>query len=560
MRIADLRIGTRLWLGFSLVTLMIMAMAVFAISRVERLERHIEEIVDEDYAQIKLLGEMRQAVMYMAIVTRNMALDSSDEQLSSGVNRLHDAQKRYAKNVGVLKKHLAKAGVADLARVIDDDEARARPIIEKAAQYADEKRLDEVIAVLINEAQPAQERWLHSIEALIERQEAATKLATTDAVNVYHQARVWIVLSACVAALASAATGYFTTRGITRPLREAVQVARNVAAGDLSSKIVVQRRDETGELMTALLTMNDNLQRLVGEVRGEADAMRSASVGMVDGNHTLAVRTEEQAQSLKETWLLMNQLTQAVSSNASSAARASELVISAASFAGIGGTAVKDVVETMNAISASANKVGDIIGVINSIAFQTNILALNAAVEAARAGESGRGFAVVAAEVRALAQRVADSATEIKVLIDNSVSKVATGGTLVDQAGVTITDLIVSIQQVEDIVQEVKRANQKQEQDIVQVNQALEGIALSTNRNASYAEDAENAAQALLARADALNRLVSKFVLPKADSLRGTELPAISCGRVSASEPSNLDNIDTLVSAVQVSSEQGPVS
>jgi methyl-accepting chemotaxis protein len=531
---ANLRIGARLGLGFGLVTLMIVVMAYFSISRVERLERHIEHIVNDDYAQIKLLGEMRQAVMQMAVITRNMALDNGEQQLSQGAARLRETQQRYAANAAVLRRYIAGAAVSGPAATIAQFEASTRPIIEKAAQYAEEQRLDEVTSVLINEAQPAQERWLHAIDEMIARQEAATKAATEDAVTIYQQVRLLILVTAAVAALISAVTGWLLTRGITRALREAVAVARNVAAGKLDSNIVVRRGDETGELMAALRAMNRNLQDLVGDVRGGAKAMHAASAGMVDGNHTLSVRTDEQVRSLQDTALLMTHLTQAVSSNAASAARASELVVTASAFASASGAAVNDVVETMQAISASANKVVDIIGVINGIAFQTNILALNAAVEAARAGESGRGFAVVAAEVRALAQRSAEAARQIKDLIDDSVNKVGLGGTLVKQAGGTITDVITSIRQVEDIVQEVKCANQKQEADILQVNRALQDIDQRTQQNAAHAEQAESAAQALLQQAGVLDRVVGQFVMADTPALH-----MVDGGREPAASPAS---------------------
>ncbi len=319
-----------------------------------------------------------------------------------------------------------------------------------------------------------------------------------------------VTLSAWIVLLALA---FFVGRSIIRPLNKAIYIARHVADGDLTSDIEVKTKDETGLLLQALKDMNASLGNLVGEVRNTTDSISTAAKEIAEGNSDLSQRTEEQASSLQETASSMEELTSTVKQNAENAKHANQLAASASDIAVKGGQAVGDVVQTMASISTSSKKIGDIISVIEGIAFQTNILALNAAVEAARAGEQGRGFAVVASEVRNLAQRSAAAAKEIKTLIDESVNKVGEGSRQVDQAGATMNEVVTAVKRVTDIMSEIAAASHEQSAGIEGVNQAIVQMDNVTQQNAALVEQAAAAAEAMQEQAKDLYEAVSVFKL-----------------------------------------------
>jgi methyl-accepting chemotaxis protein len=323
-----------------------------------------------------------------------------------------------------------------------------------------------------------------------------------------------MMLAALVAgALLAVAVGVLLIQGITGPLNQAIAIARRVAEGDLSGDIDVSSTNEIGQLLIALKDMNSSLAQIVHNVRGATDLIGTASSQIASGNLDLSSRTEQQASSLEETASSMEELTGTVKQNGDNARQANQLALSASEVAVKGGVVVSEVVTTMGSINDSARKIVDIIGVIDGIAFQTNILALNAAVEAARAGEQGRGFAVVAAEVRNLAQRSASAAKEIKMLIDDSVQKVDTGARLVDQAGSTMEEIVASVKRVTDIMGEIASASQEQSAGIEQVNQAINQMDQMTQQNATLVEEAAAAAESLEGQAKGLAQAVSVFKL-----------------------------------------------
>jgi methyl-accepting chemotaxis protein len=310
-----------------------------------------------------------------------------------------------------------------------------------------------------------------------------------------------------------ALVAWLITRSITRPINNAVDIAETVAAGDLTVRIDAASKDETGRLLRALKNMSENLSGMVGSIRVGTDAIASASHQIAAGNQDLSSRTEQQAGSLEETASAMEQLTGTVKQNADNAAQASSLASNASDVAFEGGEVVSEVVHTMAGIKESSKKIVEIIGVIDGIAFQTNILALNAAVEAARAGEQGRGFAVVATEVRSLAQRSAAAAKEIKALINDSVDKIDSGAALVDQAGNTMQAIVKSVKQVADIIGEISAASTQQTTGIEEINQAIRQMDDGTQQNASLVEQAAAASEAMQQQASHLAQVVGAFQL-----------------------------------------------
>ena len=329
----------------------------------------------------------------------------------------------------------------------------------------------------------------------------------------------WIAVSVMLLASLLAAIGaVWLTRQVVRPLRSAVALTNQVAAGDLSQTVRSSSDDELGQLMSALGAMQTSLAKVVTHVRQNSESVATASAEIAQGNQDLSNRTESQASALEQTAASMEELSSTVKQNADNAAQANQLAMSASTVAVQGGEVVAQVVDTMRGINDSSRKIADIISVIDGIAFQTNILALNAAVEAARAGEQGRGFAVVASEVRSLAGRSAEAAKEIKALIDDSVNRVAQGTTLVDQAGSTMQEVVTSIRRVTDIVGEISHASAEQNQGVAQVGQAVTQMDQVTQQNAALVEEMAAAAGSLKSQAQELVQTVAVFKLSGADA------------------------------------------
>ncbi|SDA55442.1 MULTISPECIES: methyl-accepting chemotaxis protein [unclassified Janthinobacterium] len=310
-----------------------------------------------------------------------------------------------------------------------------------------------------------------------------------------------------------AGMGLLLARRIAASLASAIGVARTIASGDLSAQISATSQDEVGQLMTAMAEMSDSLVRIVAEVRSGTESINTASGEIAAGNLDLSARTEQQAGSLEETASAMEELTATVRQNADNARQAQQMAVSASDKAAHGGEVMDDVIRTMEAIDSSSSKIADIIGVIDGIAFQTNILALNAAVEAARAGEQGRGFAVVATEVRNLAHRSATAAKEIKALISDSVAQVGQGGKLVRQAGAAMTEVVDTVRSVTDIVSEISAASVEQSTGIEEINRAITQMDEVTQQNAALVEEAAAASQSLQEQAGKLDAVVSAFTL-----------------------------------------------
>ncbi len=350
---------------------------------------------------------------------------------------------------------------------------------------------------------------------------------TALAIEAANERSTQLVLAlALLSALLGAIAAVVVTRSITRPLDAALDVAKTVASGDLGHAFATYPKDQVGDLMRSLQTMNGSLVRVVSQVQHGTNAISTASSEIAAGNLDLSSRTEQQASSLEETAASMEELTATVRQNADNAVQANSLAQTASSVAARGGAIVGQVVDTMGSIDASARKIVDIIGVIDSIAFQTNILALNAAVEAARAGEQGRGFAVVASEVRNLAHRSAAAAKEIKNLIGDSMTQVNAGTTLVQQAGTTMDDVVASVARVTDMMSEITSATQEQRVGINQVNEAITQMDQVTQQNAALVEEAAAAAASMQEQAARLAQVAAEFRLGEAGGRPRAQLGA----------------------------------
>ena len=397
------------------------------------------------------------------------------------------------------RAEVARASVDKTLAMADQSLIGASEIQLPAVQYFDE--------------------FTHTIDGLFEFN-ALTMRTMTDALHtraVQAQRAEWLVMALLGSGLVAAIVlALAFVRSISGPVSEAVFVTRAVADGDLSVEVPVRGTNELGQLMQALLEMREHLAQVVTTVRQGAESVATASAEISSGNNDLSGRTESQASSLEQTAATMEELATTVDQNNTSTRHANQLAEAAAAVAGRGGTVVGQVVNTMEAINLSSRKIADIIGVIDGIAFQTNILALNAAVEAARAGEQGRGFAVVASEVRSLAGRSAQAAKEIKELIGASVGNVAEGCKLVEQAGSTMDEIVVHVRRVADLMGEVTQANQDQSAGIAQVNQAVGHMDSVTQQNAALVEQAAAAAQSMKQQAQALVQVVSVFKLAPA--------------------------------------------
>ncbi|NDP59418.1 MAG: HAMP domain-containing protein, partial [Oxalobacteraceae bacterium] len=367
------------------------------------------------------------------------------------------------------------------------------------------------------------------------------KKGAEEAAAAHDLARTLSLVVALLAVTGISVMGWLLAKKIIRAINECVRIAKTVAMGDLTTRIEVTAKDETGILMQSMKEMNDSLASIVGQVRTGTDTIATASAQIASGNMDLSARTEQQASALEQTASSLEELTSTVKQNADSAHQANELATSASDVAQKGGQVVSQVVETMGSINESARKIVDIISVIDGIAFQTNILALNAAVEAARAGEQGRGFAVVASEVRNLAQRSAAAAKEIKVLIGDSVDKVDLGSRLVNEAGATMEQVVGSVRRVSEVISEITSASQEQTSGIEQISQAVGQMDEATQQNAALVEEAAAAAQSLQDQTASLSESVSRFRVDASQNRIAPAMntPAPTMAKISSKTPPN---------------------
>ncbi|GAB3537972.1 methyl-accepting chemotaxis protein [Noviherbaspirillum agri] len=513
MSFADLKVGTRLTAAFGLVVALLVGITILGVTRLAALDQATALIVSDSYPKVALSNKVLEGISEAAIRMRNLLVIHDPDKVAHELAEIARIRKDVGGYIDDIGKRLYSPKGQAMFREIQEARTQYRVQQDEFLRLIAEGKQEEAAVHLLDNLIHAQQVYFGKVKGLVDLVATIMEQSGADASAQYHSAATLMIGLAALAFALATALALWVTRSITRPLDQAVQVARTVAAGDLTSRIEVKSKDETGQLMHSLKDMNDSLVKIVAQVRGGTGSIAAASSEIAAGNLDLSSRTEEQASSLEETASSMEELTSTVRQNADNARQANQLAASASDVAAKGGAVVSQVVDTMGAINASSSKIVDIIGVIDGIAFQTNILALNAAVEAARAGEQGRGFAVVASEVRSLAQRSAAAAKEIKSLIDDSVHKVHVGTDLVNQAGATMQEIVDSVRRVTDIMAEIAAASAEQTAGIEQVNQAIAQMDEVTQQNASLVEEAAAAAESLNEQAGKLNEVVTLFKL-----------------------------------------------
>ncbi|MES2740588.1 MAG: methyl-accepting chemotaxis protein [Pseudomonadota bacterium] len=518
----NFNIGIRLGAGFAVVLLLLVAMTVVGLTRLSQASDMTTMLVNINVKHERLIAE------WLKVVEVNAARSTAAWKVADpGEQKLFEQQMVKSSGRATEIQDLLGTLLTEPALLVQYKDVlatRKAYVAARKAVFAAKAAGDLALGKTLfdNDMAVTRDAYLASINQLSQLQRQSLDRAAAQAHSGNQGGRVQLIVLGGVAMALGIGLAYWISKSITIPINRAVRVAETVSKGDLTSAIEVRGTDETGKLMTALKLMNDSLVDIVGQVRGGTDTMHTASGEIATGNLDLSSRTEQQASSLQETAASMEELTSTVRLNAENARQASQMADQASHIASRGGAVVSQVVATMGAINDCSRKIVDIIGVIDAIAFQTNILALNAAVEAARAGEQGRGFAVVASEVRNLAQRSAAAAKEVKALIDDSVRQVASGSSLVDQAGRTMDEIVDSIGRVAGVMSQITDASDEQRLGIEQVNLAVGQMDQVTQQNAALVEQAGAAAESLQSQSAKLADLVSVFKLAAGEVARTT--------------------------------------
>ena len=512
MKLDNLRIRTLLLAGFGAILAVMVILVGLGISQMNKADALTKKLTEESFYRASMLQEWK------AIIDTNAARTLAAIKLADEADSKFflDAISVSSKRSDVLREDIMKSIEGDpQAQALFANVDKERDAYRLARKTALEKKtagdLEGVRRFLDTEMVPRVQSYSASLNAMVKYQQDAVE-ADSNSIEADFAASLRLQIGLAIAAvLAGAVFAWWIGRRISAPLEEAVNVAQTVARGDLTSRIEAQGSNETGALMGALRDMNANLVDIVSQVRVGTGTIAEAADQISAGNLELSSRTEQQASSLEETASSMEELTSTVKQNADNARQANTLAEAASSVAERGGQVIGEVVGTMERINSSAGKIADIIGVIDGIAFQTNILALNAAVEAARAGGQGRGFAVVATEVRNLAQRSAAAAKEIKGLIGDSTEAVAAGSKLVNDAGATMSEIVDSVRRVTDIMSEITAASSEQTAGIEQINEAVAQMDQVTQQNAALVEQAAAASASMQEQTAKLAEAVSVF-------------------------------------------------
>jgi methyl-accepting chemotaxis protein len=513
----NLRIGTRLALAFSGVFVLMAVMAGYATLRMAQMNDRMAHITQGNSQQIARVNVMIDSVSQRAIALRNLTLLTDPDLKKAELDSMVAAKQAYTDAekdlLALIERYNASEAEKALLEAIKRSETVTGGLMEEATQLGMAGKTEEAVEFLMNKVRPRQARWITVLQTLSGLQAKTSEEYVADAGVQFVKSRNLLIGFVTVALFGGMLLAWAVTVSITRPISQAVRMARQAATGDLTAHVNVHRKDEVGALLTALQAMVDNLARVVNGVRQGSENIAHGTAEIATGNSDLSQRTEQQAASLQQTAASMEQIRSTIRNNAETARQASEMAESASSAAVKGGTVVGEVVQTMAQITTASKRIADIIGTIDGIAFQTNILALNAAVEAARAGEQGRGFAVVASEVRSLAQRSATAAKEIKSLIGASAESVERGSRLVGAAGASMDDLVGQVRRVSTLIGEISLATTEQTSGIDQVGDAVVDLDRVTQQNAALVEESAAAAESLRQQAEQLVSSVKKFTL-----------------------------------------------
>jgi methyl-accepting chemotaxis protein len=539
----SLRVSTRLAVAFSVLLALLLLVAGIGMWGMGQSQDKLRSITEVNNKRAGHAVAMRIAVNQVATAVRNVVIMTDAEAMRAQQEALQKSRGNYDK----AEKELAAMFAGDPTTTAEEKalfdkiaelKIKSRQATTHLFELGMANKTEEAGKWLISDVQSAQKPYLAALGELAALEETLNGEAAAQAEASYKEARAWMLGLAGLAVVVGGVIGFLLSRGLLKQLggepAYAGDIARRIADGDLTTSIRVADGDTTS-MLAMMARMQQSLSRLVVDIRGSSDSIATGSAQIATGNADLSQRTEEQASNLQQTAASMEQLSSTVKSNAETARQATQLAGSASDAATRGGEAVAQVVTTMRQIDEASKKIGDIIGVIDGIAFQTNILALNAAVEAARAGEQGRGFAVVAGEVRTLAQRSAEAAKEIKALIGNSVEKVQAGTVQVADAGRTMDDIVHQVRRVSDLIAEIGSATQEQTQGIGQVSDAVSQLDQVTQQNAALVEEAAAAADSLRHQAQQLVDFVSAF--RTAQSAAASAQRAIEQARGTASAP-----------------------
>lgn len=520
----NLNIGTRLGLVFALLIVLIVTIAGVGLVSLGNVNKATETMTQENLPKeqavaewARLLSSAIPKVLAMAKVHDPAQSAYFGKLLAEDTARINPIQKRVEEWLVLPRGIELYAAIADVRTVVLQHVTEIQSLKSKGMQHEADLLIDQKLA-------PLMVNYEQAVKNLLDFQLTLITDATDTVSDTYYAGRLILSAIALFAVLVGTLLAWRLTVGITRPLREAVSVAQAVAQGDLVNEITVSSQDETGRLMQALKEMNASLVGMVLDIRSSSENIATGSGQIAMGNSDLSQRTEQQAANITETAAAMEQLTSTVKNNSQVAVQAAQLAGAANAAAIQGGEAVEHVVVTMTEINTSSQKIVDIIGVINMIAFQTNILALNAAVEAARAGEQGRGFAVVASEVRSLAQKSAEAAKDITQLINDSVGRTRAGSDMVNAAGQAMTSIVAQVQNVTSMINEISAATAEQTMGLAQINEAVIQLSDVTQQNAALVEQSAVAAESLNGQARYLVGVVGKFKVNSNNSFTGPTL------------------------------------
>ena len=525
------RLSTRLSLAFGLVLGLLLVITAVALHRMQRIDAHTTQMTEVNQARIAVMGTMMNAVNELTVAMLGVTLVVDEIDAQDEAKRVAQGIENYRRARLALKP--LTAAVVGASETADDPLAVLDEVARRGLDRADYVR-DALLSGNSNLAntfrarspRPLQEEWLSELARQTER-ETQDAAAQQEAIQAeFALARLWLLCVAAVAVVLSVVAGTLILRSVTRPLAQAIDHAQRIAQGDLTGDIAAERSDEAGDLLAALAQMQEQLRTLVSSIRHSSSGIGVASSEIAQGNQDLSNRTEQTASELQSTASSMGELAIMVRTSAASASPADTLARQAAGAAGQGGQAVASVVVVMDEILTGARRIADIVAVIDSIAFQTNILALNAAVEAAHAGEQGRGFAVVATEVRSLAQRVVAAAHDIKLLIESALVSADNGTQLARHAGTTMQNIVTSAQSVATTIGEVASAAGAQSHGIEEVSAAVARLDDMTQRNAALVEESAAAAQALEQQAAQLEQVIGLFRVgqQRSSSASGSEM------------------------------------